>query len=182
MRVKCQWRQLRGSEYQGHLRRGPTENPTSLGSFDCPSFPAPTLIAPLWGRRCPIYPLFFSFSFLVFKLWVSNRHCPPLTRRAGESCHIWVGRENVSIRSHRDSWVTQPHIPGVFTWGGGTYISTSTWVSSLVGGSEGVLGLEGRTDVHGNSHQAHMVNTTGQPLTRSVEATPSPPSTSRQTV
>lgn len=39
-----------------------------------------------------------------------------------------------------------------------------------------------RTNVCGNPHQAHTVKTIGQPLTLNVEAMPSPPSISRQTV
>lgn len=54
---------------------------------------------------------------------------------------------------------------------------------ALGGGiAEEWLGLEGGTNVCGDLHQAHMVNTTGQPPTLSVEAMPSPPSISRQTV
>lgn len=50
------------------------------------------------------------------------------------------------------------------------------------GGVEGWLRLQGRTNVHGNPHQAHMVKTIGQPLILSAEAMPSPPSISRQTL
>lgn len=159
---------------RGHLVGVPTETRSfQEGRFVPPAVPL-LLQSHLSGRQAfrasPLPPTQLSCPHPHPPRQGSRSYCSPPVRRAGESSQPAGRRSKRPAACHQAGTPASPspiHLAGLPGVGGGRF-------------QKG--GVGSRTNVPGNPHQAHMAKTTGQPLTLSVEATPSPPSISRQTV